>query len=78
MILTNVAPLHTSFMLTSVIGMILSGMWLYPRDASWGIGIGLIFAIMFISSLISMTYGPTEIELREYQKRLDEIIKKRK
>ncbi|GEM_PF-1081339 len=72
----SIAPLPGGFMLTAIVGLLFSMLWVYPLNKSWGIGFTLIFGIMFISALISMTYGPTEIEL-EYYKRVLEKGKKK-
>ena len=67
----SVAPLPAGFMLTSIIGMMLSFIWVLPQSPTWGIALGLIFIVMFVSSVISMTYGPTEVELEYYQRVID-------
>ena len=51
------APLPSSFMLMSMIGFLISSMMVYPRDKTWGFAFCLIFIIMFIASIISMTYA---------------------
>jgi len=73
----SVAPLPAGFMLTALVGLLLSIIWVYPQSTSWGLGTGIIFAIMLVSSLISMTYGPTDVEL-DYYKRVVEKAEKRK
>jgi hypothetical protein len=73
----SIAPLPAGFMLTSLVGLLLSVMWIYPQSASWGLGIGIIFAIMLVSSLISMTYGPTDVELEYYRRVVERAEKKR-
>ena len=62
--LKNVAPLSGSFMLTAMLGFLISVIWVYPNSATWGVAFGLVFFIMFIASVISTTYGPSEIELK--------------
>ncbi|MBU0615072.1 MAG: hypothetical protein KJ601_03185 [Nanoarchaeota archaeon] len=54
----DVVPLKSSFMLSSLIGFIISWLWVFPRDASWGFTFMLFFVIMFVASMISMTYQP--------------------
>lgn len=53
----HIAPLKNSFMVISIIGMIISyNVWAaYP---SWAFSFMLIFVLMFVASLISMTYAP--------------------
>lgn len=58
----RVAPLSSGFMLTSIMGIIVSGIYVYSRSPSWGFTFLLFFVLMFISSIISMTYAPLEAE----------------
>lgn len=60
----KVAPLNGSFMVTSILGILISVIWVYPRSSSFGAAFTVVFVLMFISSLISMTYGPAETELK--------------
>ncbi|MDO8481101.1 MAG: hypothetical protein Q7S65_04780 [Nanoarchaeota archaeon] len=59
----RVAPLSASFMLSSIIGGTISAMYIYPRSPPWGFTFFMMFVLMFIASMISMTYAPIEIEL---------------
>ena len=52
------APLKGSFMVTSILGFLLSYYYVHPRSFSLGIASMLVFAAMFVSSLISMTKAP--------------------
>ena len=49
----HVSPLSSSFMLTSMVGFLIS----------------VFFVIMFISSLISMTYAPVDFDERKGRKK---------
>ena len=60
----NVAPLNSSFMVTSILGLLISLIWVYPNSMSWGAAFSVVFGLMFISSLISMTYGPADTEIK--------------
>jgi hypothetical protein len=60
MVLANVAPLKGGYMITSMVGFIISALYVYPRSDSWGFTFIIFFTLMFIASLISMTYGPDE------------------
>ncbi|MFH1642443.1 MAG: hypothetical protein ABIC04_06110 [Nanoarchaeota archaeon] len=55
-------PLKGSFMLTSIIGFIISWQYVFPRDKTWGFTFILFFVLMFIASVISMTNAPLEAE----------------
>ena len=54
----NIAPLSGSFMLTALIGFLISIFYVYPRDATWGMTFLIFFVVMFVSAMISMTYAP--------------------
>ena len=56
----NVAPLSAGYMLTSIVGFIISAFWIYPNYEKWGFTLALFFMIMFIAAIISMTYAPGE------------------
>ena len=61
--LNNVAPLKSGFMITSIVGLIISAIYVFPRSQPWGFTFTLFFAMMFVASIISMTYGPEEAML---------------
>jgi len=54
----EIVPLKGTFMLTSLVGFIISWLYVLPRDKTWGFTFILFFVLMFISSMISMTYQP--------------------
>jgi len=58
--LRNVAPLKGGYMITSIVGFIISAMYVFPRSERWGFTFVLFFTLMFVASMISMTYGPDE------------------
>ena len=60
----NIAPLSTGFMLTSIVGFLISAFYVLPQSAKWGFTFVLFFALMFVASLISMTYSPGEWPLK--------------
>ena len=49
------APLNSAFMATSMLGAVISIMYVYPNSFDWGVAFTLIFVIMFIASLVSMS-----------------------
>ena len=55
----KIAPLPGSFMLTALVGLLLSIFFVWPLSATWGFTFTLFFAIMFIAAMISMTRAPT-------------------
>lgn len=60
----QVAPLNSTFMVTAILGILISTIWIYPNSQPWGLAFGLAFGVMFIASMLSMTYGPVEAELK--------------
>ena len=53
----KVAPLSGTFLLTAIVGAIISGTYIYDYDKTWGFTLVLFFVMMFVSSLISLTYA---------------------
>ena len=56
----KVAPLPGTFMITSIVGFLVSAIWVLPRTPSYGFAFCLVFALMFIASIISMTYADVD------------------
>lgn len=69
MVLNNVAPLKGGYMITSIVGFIISALYVFPRSDNWGITFSIFFSLMFVASLIAMTYGPDEAMLYVKQER---------
>lgn len=65
----NFAPLKGSFVIISIVGFIISAVWIYRRSPAWGFAFCLVFVMMFIASMISMTYAPVGEELQVDEKR---------
>ena len=61
--LPNVAPLKGGYMITSMVGFIISAVYVFPKSNSWGFTFMMFFTLMFVASMISMTYGPDEAVL---------------
>ena len=51
------APLNGTYMAVSLIGLFVSVMYVYEQSADFGIAFAIVFAIMFVASLLSMTYA---------------------
>ena len=58
----NVTPLSSSFMLTSMVGFLVSSFFVYGLSKTWGFTLGLFFALMFIAAMVSMTYAPVDFD----------------
>ena len=56
----TVAPLKGGYMITSIVVFLISAYYVYDISARWGFTFSLFFVLMFIASMISMTYGPDE------------------
>lgn len=59
----KVAPLPGTFMLTSIIGFLISAIYVMTLSPTWGFSFCLVFTFMFVSSIISMTRADAEEEL---------------
>ena len=64
----NIAPLSGGYMITSIVGFIVSAFYISPKSATWGFTLVLFFTLMFIAALISMTYAPSDWPLRMERK----------
>lgn len=59
----KVAPLPSSFMLISMFGFIISAFFLtHSLVKSWAWAFIIVFVIMFISSMVSLSNMPLEID----------------
>jgi len=53
-------PLKGSFMVMSILGFLLSYYYVYSISVNFGIACMLVFVIMFVASLVSMTKAPIQ------------------
>lgn len=69
--LPKVAPLHGSFMVISIVGFLISALYIYRQlgNKTWGFTFMLFFTLMFIASVISMTSSPSIPELDKKPKK---------
>ena len=65
----NIAPLSGGYMITSIVGFLISAFYIAPASATWGFNFVLFFTLMFIAALISMTYSPSDWPLRMERKK---------
>ena len=54
----HAVPLKGSFMATAMLGFFISAYWVYPNNFNYGISFMIIFVLMFIAAVISMTKAP--------------------
>ncbi len=68
--LSKVVPLHGSFMITSIVGFLISVLYIYKQlgNKTWGFTFMLFFILMFIASVISMTSAPIMPEMEKKKK----------
>jgi len=52
------APLSSSFMIASILGFIISAVYVTKLSVKFGAAFSLIFLLMFLSSFISMSKAP--------------------
>jgi hypothetical protein len=77
----KMAPLSGGYMASSMIGFLISIIFVFKESPSWGLAFALVFATMFISAVASMTYADPDIfvELETKNKRkkttFGEIVK---
>ncbi len=69
-------PLTSGFMLTSIIGFMVSALFVMKLSATWGFTFAVFFVIMFVASVVSMShmeaesrYGWEELAIHEQHKR---------
>jgi len=53
-------PFSSGFMLTSILGFLISVLFIMKISATWGFTFALVFVIMFIASIVTM--GQIEAE----------------
>ncbi|MBU0758657.1 MAG: hypothetical protein KKF44_11415 [Nanoarchaeota archaeon] len=55
-----VPPLSGTYMLSAMIGFMVSIIYIFPRWPPWGLAFSLTFLAMFLASMKSMTYADPE------------------
>lgn len=51
----KVVPLHASFTVISILGILGSLLYVYPINATWGTAFTIVFLCMLIASFVSMS-----------------------
>jgi len=57
------APLKASFMLGSMIGFLISALYIPEFSKTWAFAFGLLFTLMFMASLLSMVNATPDEQL---------------
>jgi hypothetical protein len=67
------APLSGGYMGVSMLGIFISLMYVYKQSPDWGVTFTIVFGIMFVASIVSMTTANPndfiEIETRKKRKK---------
>jgi len=63
MVLKNVAPLSAAFQALSILGFLISAIYIVQYSLTWGIAFSLIFMAMFIASMIAMERASPDAQL---------------
>ncbi len=57
------APLKTSFLVISMIGFLVSSLYISKISRTWAFAFGLLFTLMFVASLIAMVKATPDEQL---------------
>ena len=57
------APLKTSFLAMSMIGFLISALYIPKFSTTWAFAFGTLFTLMFIASILSMMRGTPDEQL---------------
>ena len=65
------APLNGAYMATSILCVLISLMYVYPKSTDWGFTFTLVFGAMFLAAIASMTHADpdTFVELETKKKK---------
>lgn len=58
------APLPSSFFLTSILGLLITAFYWKKVGDDWAFTFIVVFALMFIASIISMRMAPADAQLK--------------
>ena len=70
------APLKSSFMAASMLGFLVSALYIPQYSRSWAFAFGLLFILMFVASMLSMVRASPDEQLAPVPKRLHKGGKK--
>lgn len=72
----RVAHLSSGFMLTSMLGFLLSVVYVPEYSTTWSATFAIFFILMFVASIISMTYTPVRDPLEEHHLAVHEQVQR--
>ncbi len=61
--MARIAPLKTSFLMISMIGFLISSLYIPKFSLTWAFAFGLVFTLMFVASMISMVRATPDEQL---------------
>lgn len=62
------APLSGAYMATSMLGILISLLYVSKENSDWGVAFTFVFGIMFVASMVSMTVADAD-EFVELEKK---------
>ena len=68
--MARAAPLNTSFLTVSMIGFLVSALYVPKFSQTWAFAFGLVFTLMFVASLISMVKATPDEQLSPIPKKI--------
>lgn len=60
---TRYAPLNTAFMVSGIIGFLISAIYLPKYSMPWAFAFGFVFFLMFIAAMLSMARAAPDSQL---------------
>ena len=56
------SPIKGSFMIFSILGFFVSAYIVFPKSFNFGVSFMVVFTVMFLASLVSMTKAPLKVK----------------
>ena len=57
------APLSSAFLATSIIGFLVSALYISSFSRTWSFTFGVVFVLMFVASMVSMVRAEPEEQI---------------
>ncbi len=70
----KIIHLNSGFMLTSMLGFLITVLYIPKYSMTWAITFAVVFVLMFIASVISMTYAPIRDPYEEHMLAVHEQV----
>lgn len=74
----KMTPLPAGFMVTAMLGLVITTVYTVAGklDLSWGIAFDIVFAVMFVASILSVTPSAQQAEFAEKVVFAERVVKK--